>query len=474
MFTTIISKISNLISKCGHYIDSSDGFVLNNKKLKATLFILSLLLFGGIIFLFNYKTFLQWDDFKLVFIWPERIFLDNEGFLNNPTERVMCFKDILISQYNHYFTWGGRTVVHIIAQFLLYIDPLKADVLNTLMYLVYVLLIYYHIIAKGKHDVLLFVGINFMVWILQPVFSETILWLTGSANYLWGTSIVLMFLLPFRLYDNQRLPRQTFVKCIGMLVLGVIAGWTNENTAAATIFAAFIFLLYFYSQKWRVPTWAILGIAGALIGYIIMISAPGNLVRADLRTSGVSLDVISISRRFLTSTQMLFQYLGAINLFGFILFLLFRQYSKEDENYKRISFLFITYFATSLVAVYVMIFSPFFPPRAWFGAITFNTISFGILFYNINYNIPFIRYIRQATFLVGLFLFVPMVYDGHKDLNKVYKVWIERDAILHKQKETGIQTPIHWTYTQTKFALSDPPFLENILTLYYDTDVKAE
>lgn len=430
-----------------------------------------MLFFGAVIFVFNQKTPFQWDDFKLAFVWPHELSLDENGGLTEPTQRISSFSDILISQYNHYFTWGGRTVVHIIAQFLLFINPLTADILNTLVYLLYVILIYYHVIGKSKHDVLIFIGINFLIWFVQPVFGETILWLTGSANYLWGTCIILLFLLPFRMFDNTKPRKYAALKCIGMCLLGIIAGWTNENTAAATIIITLLFVLYFYTHKWKIPAWAISGCIGIIAGYIIMIAAPGNIARAELRTEGIPMDLFHLSYRFLTSTQSFVAYLGIINLLGFILLLLFRKYSKENENYKYNSFLTALYFIGTLTAVYVMLFSPFFPPRAWFGAITFNIISFFILLHNLNYSLSFIRHIRQGLFIFGIMLFGFTLYEGYRDVSYIDNVWKERRTAITEQKQTGKPAAIYWTYSQTRFALSDPPFLPNVLELYYGVKV---
>lgn len=467
----ILSIAGSFFQKCYHSIDSADKSVLGGKKSKLILFILSLVFFGSVIFVFNYKTPMQWDDFKLAFIWPDYITVEESGQITNPTERVTSFSDIIISQYNHYYTWGGRTVVHIIAQFLLFIPPISADILNTLMYLMYVILIYYHIIGKGKHDMLLFIGVNFLVWFLQPVFGETILWLTGSANYLWGTCFILLFLLPFRLFENTEKGKYSITKSIAIIPLGFVAGWTNENTAAATIFLTAIFLLYYYYQKWRMPAWAIAGIVSIIAGYLIMISAPGNFVRADLRTGGISTDLFSFSYRFLTSTQLFVQYLGIANFIAFILLMLFRQYSANEVFRKRITFLSLLYFTGGLVAVYVMLFSPFFPPRAWFGAVTFNIISFGIVFYNLNFSVDFLRKIRQAAFFLGIFLFGFTLYEGYRDINNINNMWKERKVLIAKQKETGEPAVFHFTWARTKFALSDPPFIRHVVKLYYEVDI---
>ncbi|GAB6012291.1 DUF3329 domain-containing protein [Viscerimonas tarda] len=444
-------------------MEKMDAKVAGRNKVQLVLILLALVFFGAAVFVLNVKTPFQWDDFRLTQIWP------NEDGL-----KVKSFHDILTSQYNHYYTWGGRTLVHIVAQYLVYIPPLKADILNTLVYLIYATLIYFHIKGKTKHDLLLFAGVNFLIYFMQPVFGETILWLTGSANYLWGTSLILLFMLPYRMYDGQRPPKYTLPKCAGMLLLGMMSGWTNENTAAAMILMLVLFVVCYKIRKWKIPAWSVVGIVGAMAGYLIMITAPGNFMRADLRTGGMTMDLFYLSYRFLTSTELLFQYLGVLNLLGFILLLLFRQHSKSDKNYSYTNLLILLYFIGTIASVYVMLFSPFFPPRAWFGSVTFNIIAFGIIFKNLNYSLAFLRKIRMASFFFGLILFAFTYYEAIRDVIYIDNLWKERTGQIKRQQATGEKSTFHYTNSRTKFAISDPPFLGKCFRWYYGLEVDVE
>jgi hypothetical protein len=71
---------------------------------------------------------------------------------------------------------------------------------NTLVYCVFVLLTYFHITggALRKFKPLLFLAINGFYWFSVPAWGQDFLWLTGSCSYLWTTTIILFFLVPFR------------------------------------------------------------------------------------------------------------------------------------------------------------------------------------------------------------------------------------------------------------------------------------
>lgn len=107
------------------------------------------------------------------------------SFVYGGNERVKNIKDIFISQYRHYFMWGGRTIVHLIAQFLLFIPPWIADTINSIAYIVFTFVIYKIVrIGETKESPLLFILIQLLLWFLLPAFGEDFLWITGSANYL--------------------------------------------------------------------------------------------------------------------------------------------------------------------------------------------------------------------------------------------------------------------------------------------------
>lgn len=253
-------------SVCGLFtkVDSLVYNLNNNKPKKCLCWAVIILFWFSILLILNFLTPLIADDFCYLFIYnrPELI-----------NEKISGLGDILQSQVNHYYLWGGRSVVHFIAQALLLLPSFVIDLLNTIMYMVYVYLIYMMIKGRGKHSLSLFLLINLAVWLIQPAYGDTILWVTGSANYLWGTTMVLAFLLPYRLYDGplneSRL--QSGIKAILFFLYGILAGWTNENTAAAMLIISLVYIISYSANKYKMPMWAIGGFIGAIIGYSVMI-----------------------------------------------------------------------------------------------------------------------------------------------------------------------------------------------------------
>jgi len=389
-------------------------------------------------------------------------------FIFDTDQRIGSVGDIVQSQINHYYVWGGRTVVHSIAQLLLLLPPLLMDVANSIAFILFILLIYFHINCKKHFSVSLLVGIFLLIWFLEP-FAETILWITGSANYMWGCMIVLAFLLPYRFADKDTHDKEGVFVSFGygllMLLAGVIAGWTNENLGAGLILVIILFLLYFRKQGVKIPVWAYSGLVGVFIGYLLMISAPGNAVRATDVTMGAG----SVLYRVYKHTQALINYLGLLNMAYLVLFVIVYKQNKPDR--KQVLLKSLIYEVGALAAVYVMIFSPSFPDRAWFGIVVLNIIAIGILMVNVENNT--LRYLKYAFVALGIFAFILNSYDVYKDVNYVEWTLKERESYILEEKGKGKEVIYIEMYgNKTKYSMPDPVYSEPMMPVYYGITVK--
>lgn len=438
------------------YIQTIRTIEKNNK-----LNFLSLLVFIFLcLLLFNQQTHLIGDDFVYSYIYKTN-------------EKIKSCKDIFESQYIHYYKWGGRAIVHSIAQALLYIQSnIIRSSLNSLAFVSLVYVMYKHIIREKKYDSKLLGILFFLTWLVLPVFAETSLWITGSANYLWGTLIILLFLLPYRLYKGNE--HESMLKNLTYALLmflgGVIAGWTNENTAAAMIIMILIFIFVNKKQK-QTAIWMYAGLIGAIIGYLFMILAPGNAARAS---ESPSLSPFLLTYRILTYTQRFILYLGLLNIGAIILYLIQKQYSTEKETSNSSLFIGIYGIAT-LISIYVMLLSPSFPARAWFGVISFNIICFGLVYNKLKAKIHLVFQIKNTLFIGFFILFLASFYDGYKDVSNINRIWIERENLIQEKKSKGENTITFKEYqAKTKFGLGDAYYALPEMSEYYDIEFILE
>ena len=349
--------------------------------------------------------------------------------------------DIIRNQYNHYFTWGGRSVVHTIAQILLYIGKPWNNILNSIAYIAFIWVIYRLATLRTKRNALYIIIIHCFIWFLTPSLGECIFWKTGSANYLWGTLIFMSFLYihcSFYLKGNNYKEYSLF----GMFLFGIIAGWTNENMAVALLFFLIMLSIMLRIEKKRIPKWMVFGIAGVLVGTGFMLAAPGNFVRyagSDM-TEGEPAYRFLFYRTVSTMIQfsryclwpvIIYVIVSAIHLkFG---------YRRDKKNIFRLSWLL---FATAMVATAAMIAAPIFPERVWFGIIAI-ILTAGMLQYANLYsrtNLLNIINILVCTVITGLFAI--SFYQGYQHLTSVKQIWEKRAETVAEQKKKNVENVI--------------------------------
>lgn len=454
-FKIISTKYSHIERNCITF----QNYMSINKNTHNNIFYIFLSIIFLIIFYLNHKTPLIGDDFVY-------------SFLYQTSDRLSSITDIFESQYHHYFTWGGRSVVHFIGQLLLLTDSVVIiDIINSIAFTCYIYVMHKHIVGHNKSSIGILSISFFLTWLLQPTFAETTLWITGSANYLWGSLIILLFLLPYRLHreGERKSGIRNVVTIIAMFICGIIAGWTNENTAAAMIVSIILFLVYYKYKEYSIPFWAYSGLVGAIIGYVVMISAPGNFVRAE----GTSISPFLVVYRALTATHNFINYLGILNLGIIILPLLPSKY--KSYSMTRVIPYILIYAAATLISIYIMVASPGFPPRTWFGPITFNIIIFGILLYNLNYEYLFLKKIQLSVILYCMIVFAFSFYDAYNDINTIDKIWKDRMITIEQKKREGADEVVFKEYqAKTKFGLGDTPYATKYISQYYGIEFRLE
>ena len=442
-----INKIKSNIDQTFNVLEKGDN-ILSKSKISNICLLFVIFISFILIYILNILHPLFGDD------WGYSMLPDSQ-------EKISTFRDILYTQYKHYFSWGGRSVVHIIAQWLLLIGKQTANVINSIAYVALTLTIYYIANQGNKTRPALLIAINMMIWFFQPVFGSTILWITGSANYLWGTLIILLFIAPYanHFYQNNQIGKQETLKTILMFLFGIIAGWTNENMSVALISIILIFIIYykFNSSSKKIPTWAISGLVGVTIGAIFMIAAPGNYARmgATMTSSHVSNFSIYVGRLFTIMSSYYYYALSATFVF-FILLIIYKYYKKEKSN--RPMYLAIIFFIGAIIATLAMIAAPIFPNRASFGLNTFIFIAIAILFANLDLSKPLIKGLTYTVLTYCLLIFVTDYKYSVKILKEIDKHFEARLRVIEEGKKNG----------QKDFILNDRLELENKALHYFE------
>jgi len=356
--------------------------------------------------------------------------------------RKIGFADIIPYQYVHYYQWGGRSVVHAIAQFLLASGVFWGDVINSIGYVALVLVIYYITNKSNKQNISLFIGINILIWFLTPALIENIFWITGSANYMWGTLLILLFI---SFYCSAFLTQKTndgWGKGIGLFLFGIVAGWTNENMAVAMIFFIICLILLMRKEKQALPKWMLFGLVGAIIGCAFMLLAPGNYIRSAGEINALNAGneepmYMFYFYRFTNILKMSSWYALIPTVIYGITLLLYLKYRREKN--RKILLISLLFAVTAGVGTLAMTAAPSFPTRVWFAILIFLFIATGLLFANLDFSLSYIKwptYVVVAAFTV---LFLYSYWLSAVDFRRIHGIWVERDSIVLTEKEKGVK-----------------------------------
>ena len=163
----------------------------------------------------NFLTPEYHDDFVYKFMF--------EGGGVNYGHRVQDVGDLIQSQVCHYSTVNGRSLVHFLVQ--LFTGLLGKQVFNVVNAIIFCIFIGLLKRSWGKRHDLLGMAVALVLVLLMPRFKDTMLWMTGSINYLWSATATLLFLM---IYEKRR--HQAVDKRMPLtLVAAFLLGWTHEG-----------------------------------------------------------------------------------------------------------------------------------------------------------------------------------------------------------------------------------------------------
>lgn len=398
-----------------------------HRWLRGAFFVVIAAVCAAFFYAYNLQTALIADDFNYLYIFG------GDG------QRVERVSEIFFSMRNHYNTMNGRLVLHFLTQlFLLWGKPVF-NLVNTLGYLLFTGLIYWHCRGTGRHSPALYFGVHLLVWFLIPVYGQTMLWVDGSANYMWGSILRLAVLLPFRLYAQKGLSRAgSWWWLLLSVPAGVIAGWTNENSGAALVVMMALFLIYYRIVKIKTPRWGFGALGGAIAGFAAMICAPGNHVRVERNFGALGMlyqrlwDGLTICNR-----KFFYYVLPILALFAACL-VLFHFFGTEARREKHRRLLLCgVYLLGSLAGIYAMLLVPYFPGRAMFGSVACAIVAVGTLCSEIRLGKTVPRVVCALVFAGCMAVAAVMYGSTYANNADAYRQLQEREACIEREKAKG-------------------------------------
>lgn len=185
--------------------------------------------------------------------------------------------DILDSQYNHYFIYNGRSIVHFFVQLFCGLLPAYA------FYITAALIIFLSIYLFGLFTLNAQARFNPLAWLLIMIAFFALWPYQGGGmyvkcllfNYYYPLLLVLCILLLFRRFKRANYRFSARMK-FAIVPLAFLIGWSHESYAFPLLGA--LIILAIIERKLFTADWLYFLIPMAL-GAVILLCAPGNYTR---------------------------------------------------------------------------------------------------------------------------------------------------------------------------------------------------
>ena len=354
-----------------------------------------LAIFIGYFFARNIFMPLCYDDYAYAFIWDGTHGgnLDAMQIDNSQRIRVENLSDILISQYSHYFNWGGRIIGHTLAQIFILLGKNYFNIANTIIMIIFVFVILKIANIKLRDSKFLIIWIFFNLFVIGAIFGETLTWttwLTGTCNYFWLTVAQIIFLY-FYIKPHD-------INIFVISLLGIISGWATEAGSLATIFCAGIFII----RAWRknlLQKYMLAGFIFLIIGCALNILSPGNFNQLDF--------IQSVNPHFKFSAELFLYHIHhafipiiLIDLFALLPAIYF--FIMRGKN-----FVMMNFAAAGFIVPCAMLFSPKFELRTTIISLIFILVSSAIAIAELKISAP--KLCRILT-IISILYFIPALY----------------------------------------------------------------
>ena len=254
------------------------------------------------------------------------------------------------------------------------------NVLNSVVSMLYIYLIFIYafgrrIYLNNKKDLLAIITIFMLIIGFNPVIGEVFFWQTGSCNYLWAISMLLVFGIPIRILLNGcDVINHKKTLIVGHTILGLLAGLTNENTVIVFLLLYFLIIIKMWVCKEKISIWVYSSFISLLMGFIIMIKAPSTKIRIEYYNeiyktthNGIQsylMRIENVIRRFFVDNKLLL-IIALIIILIYILSRLSEQKKGRVYKYNKLMLNNIIMLGLSGVSVAALIASPYIETRSF-------------------------------------------------------------------------------------------------------------
>lgn len=232
------------------------------------IYLFSILIMMSFYILNYYYPFIH-DDYAYCFFFDE-----NSSIIRPTSTKISSFKEILLSQWNHYHFVNGRLFSHILVQS--FASILGKNIFNFLNSVVALIFCCSFSKLISKKYISIFTCIAFPVLLLGlPYPGQTLYWMTGAINYFWGTTFSLVLLIHIIFYGNNT---KSIHKTFLWIILSLLIGCFNESINIPIASSLFLYLLINHKKISLHNKYIIIAYC---LGCAIIVFSPGTFERLN-------------------------------------------------------------------------------------------------------------------------------------------------------------------------------------------------
>lgn len=429
---------------------------MNNKNK----ILLTLLIIGVAFWIINTFTPEYLDDYLYKFAF------EVQGV--NIKHPITTLNDVFVSQFNHYFCFNGRVIVHTIVQ--IFTGLLGKDIFNVFNACMFMLFVFLTTKLTSQINMLNLFFSTAIIFVLFPSFNDCALWMTGSINYLWSSTIVCLFLYCFALIEKKELKK----KHILWGGLCIFAGWSHEGITFPLALSLLIYSTANYKTIYNRAVFPL--IVGFILGAFLCVFSPATLSRGDIN-EGLKASIL-ISKIF--SGLTLCMKLRAIWLLVMILIILSiinrKKWGTLIQNYYFRNLILCNAYILSLGVIFL---SGFTSSRT---AIAEELLGIVLLLNLLEYlNMKYMHYIKVAFCVAFLLIYSNIVYYSIKNYEeynnllsqiqeKKSSVIITNEVQVSKELKRYIRMPLESTDSEFYESFCYNSAWNNLMSITYHCD----
>ncbi len=187
-------------------------------------------------------------------------------------------------QWQEYLNWHGRYLTHTIGRLILQLRDPAVNIIMAFMTTGFMISVGHFMRPRfwqsdDKQNLTILIVVSFALSLLIKswiAYTETMFFVAYFLSFVF----LLLFLVHYFEFikngDEEDKKRESPSSSIKIFVLGILAGFTHEQSVA-TIPLLILMIIYLKYQKRSIPSWFYIGFLGFVIGFAMLMLAPSVL-----------------------------------------------------------------------------------------------------------------------------------------------------------------------------------------------------